>query len=543
MCKHPISLKNPSIAWNILNDSLNILVPCNTCSDCENKKRLDWQIRVYYEYLRCRKIGGFTLFMTLTYNDDKLPLAYVDKSGHAKVTPRHRKTYLSYLDSVHNRQVMVHEDHSIVEKDRVMSCFSADDIQRFTENSKDAFRRRGEKMGYMITSEYGHYEPYTDKHNRPVCGTSRPHYHCLFFFDGAVKPTTARKILAEHWLDYGVIDFTNRKDVIVNPSEDGVVSGPGAIGYVCKYLQKSRDNAEALRKHLLLDPGQLDRKELKRLNRAFAPFHKQSYGLGLYILEATPEELLAKGKCKFPLYVSDHGKPEVRMCSVPLPQYIERKLFCLPQSETPNRSYILNDAGVNLKASQLYDRRQDLIQEINDFIEHYNDKVDSQLLAQINNQLGHKVGDPGYFLRPKDFAYEIKKNLENYSVQTLVDYTLLFQGLVNLDNVENVTNGHNVYNYLDSLTDLSEQEFIDISKLRLRKNRSTPFLLDHQKYSYYSSRKIFIPELERAIKLYSAYSVALAYLGEAYVQEKIQREKSSELYHYKNLYSLRKKIC
>lgn len=510
MCKNPISLRNPSIAWNILQDTLNITVPCNHCLDCEGKKRMDWQVRVYYENLRVKSLGGYALFVTLTYHDDKLPLAYVDKSGHASVTPRHRKEYMSYLTSIHTREVRVTETDEIL-PDMVMSCFSKADVQKFTENCKDAYRRRGEKFGYFITSEYGKYEDYVDYHGRPCTGTSRPHYHGLLFYDGTISVQEAKRVIEDHWSEFGIVSYGDKRGDISTNS--GIVSGYGAIGYVCKYLQKSRDNAEQLRQHLLLSDKRWLMQDVKKLNRNFAPFNTQSYGLGLYILERTPQDLLAKGKCYFPMYdKTSKGKKTVKLEVVDLPLYIERKLFCLPQKDTPNRAYIYNEQGVQLKAQRALDHRNQLIHDITDLLDNTNQVISKNVLDNINSALGRQLGDPGYYLRPKDFADDLKRSLQNYSVKSLVDYLLLFHGMVDLRNVSEPLNDqtdHYVQYYLDYLPSIQDTLFKQISAIKLRKDRSSPFKLSDKTEKAYKRNRIYIAPLEKALELYGVYTTVI----------------------------------
>lgn len=535
MCKHPISLRNPSVAWNLLQDTIDIMVPCGHCQDCETQKRLDWQVRVWYEYLRCHKIGGFVLFVTLTYNDGKLPLAYVNKSGRASVKPRHRKEYHTYLDSVHNRQLIVHETDEVI-PDQVMSCFSREDLQRFTENCKDSYRRRGEKFGYFITSEYGKYEPYIDDHGRPVCGTSRPHYHCLFFFDGSISVQEAKKVIEDHWSEYGFVAYGDKRGDI--STESGIVSGPGAIGYVCKYLQKSRDNAEQLRQHLLINSEAWLHKDLRKLNRNFMPFNTQSYGIGLYILEATPEELLAQGKTYFPMYdKNSKGRKIIKLELLDLPLYIYRKRFCLPQSETPNRAYILNEEGLELKAQKMLTHRDELISEITDMLDHPSQYITPNLLQQINRELGRSLGEPGYYFRPKDYANDIKRKLLNYSVKSLVDYLLLFQGMADLDKLNEPLNEKNdeyIQYYKEYLPSIQSEVFKDLAKIKYRKDRSSPYKLTDQTHKVYHAKRIYIAPLEQALKLYGAYNQAVSYGQSAYKDQKLSDELRNEDIYWRN---------
>lgn len=568
MCKRPISLRNPSTAWNYLNDTVHITVPCGHCSDCENKSRFDWQVRVYYEYLRCHDIGGFTVYATMTYDDQHLPLAYVDKSGRAKVKPRHREKYLSEFPVV--LQNLLQDDpfavwdadtlttrsllSSEIEPDTVMSCFSKADCQRFAKNVDSACGRRGEKFGYMISSEYGHYEPYIDHHGRQCIGSSRPHYHGLFFFDGSITPKQARKILEDHWKEFGTIEIGGKNQPY---DQHGIVCGAGAIGYVCKYIQKSRDNAEALRKHLLIHSDSWLSIDQKRLNRNFSAFHIQSYGLGLYCLDVTEESLLKKGKTKFPMYDPDNNK-KVCIVTVDLPTYLERKKFCFPQKEVPNRAYIYNSEGVRMRSERLKEHRDALVHEIKDFLELPQDYITNpDLLKHINHNLGRRTclatrrkcnrpldetlkDQPAPFLRPRDFANAILKALDTFTVENMVDYALLFQGLIDTYKLEKVKNGQYVYldhtNLALILKSIDDNSFLDYSVYRLTKDRSIPYSLDKQKTDYYSKLRLYIPELEKALRLYSAYTTVLASGLECATQDKIAKVKRKELYYLKSLY-------
>lgn len=565
MCKRPISLRNPSTAWNYLNDAVNISVPCGCCSDCENKSRFEWQVRVYYEYLRCHDIGGFTIYATFTYDDEHLPLAYVDRSGRARVDPRRRKKYFVELPQTLRKlleddpKAIYDEDNSWIKsietdeivEDTVMSCFNKADIQKFTKQVDDVCRIRGEKFGYMVTSEYGHYGKYIDHHGRPQIGTSRPHYHGLFFFDGNITPKEASEILRSHWQNLGMIEIGGEKQ---DPNEYGVVNGAGAIGYVCKYLQKSRDNAESLRKHLLLSKdGWLD-VDKKRLNRNFSSFHTQSYGLGLYCLVDTPDDLLHRGKTKYPMY--DEDGHTVKMMVVDLPLYLERKLFCFPQKEVPNRSYIYNSDGVRLRSERLKEHRDKLVESINDFLQFPDQYITSPaVLRHISHALGKRTKlprgdfdkekiDPGY-LRPRDFALDIRKALDTFTVENMVDYALLFQGLVDTVKLDYSKNDHNVQlaisqnSILSTLRYLDFDGFINAASYRYTKDRSRPYSLNPAKEAYFNNFRFFIPQLEKALTLYHAYIITISKNEEFAIVDKINRENRNKHIYTKELYYLK----
>lgn len=93
--------------------------PCGKCVNCRARSRQEWVFRLRMEYKSC----DFGLFVTLTYDDDHLP-----------------------LDGV-----------------------SVRDVQLFLKRLRKSFNSR--VLRYFIVSEYG------DDRN-----TARPHYHALLFF-------------------------------------------------------------------------------------------------------------------------------------------------------------------------------------------------------------------------------------------------------------------------------------------------------------------------------------------------------------------------
>lgn len=105
-CPHPITLKSGQV------------VPCGKCPVCKANDRQEWVFRLKQE---C-KYSPFTLFFTLTYDDDHIPPGY----------------------NVCKRDVQLF-------------------LKRFRKNFKS------KEIRYYIVSEYGDH-------------TYRPHYHGIFFF-------------------------------------------------------------------------------------------------------------------------------------------------------------------------------------------------------------------------------------------------------------------------------------------------------------------------------------------------------------------------
>lgn len=515
MCKKPLSLKNPCKHFDVGSDRVMITVPCNHCSDCNNNKRFQWQVRVYYEYLKHHDFGGFTLFMTLTYNDahlphvtiKKLPQIQYDEFGRAKTKSLERIDFQTGEVNI-EREVL---DYSFC-RERI-SCFNKHHLQQFTKNVKQELRDHhpGVSMQYFISSEYGDDKLYVDRHGNEKIGTHRPHYHCLFFFSSGINIEVAKEILSRHWKGkkFGHVDFTSRPGVV---TDRGKVDGPGAIGYVCKYVQKDFNNDKILRQHLEhFVPNLAEDFNLPTSAHDVLPFNMQSQGMGMYIVEYTNKNypgLIEKGKCKFPMY--QDGSKRVSFEVIDLPQYVERKEFCLPQSVTPNRAYIYSERGKAMLVNRMLRRREDLVEQIETLLRDYNSMIEPQLLKVINLKSNRN------YLRAKDFIDDIKSNLEGYSIRQLVDYSLLCK------NYLSDTNGHYVNDVLSS--ELSVSQFVSLLNFRLVKDRSIDRCISSKKSVFDEAlrNRNFVNRLERALQLYQFYQFSLAEIEELAIQKKIE---------------------
>lgn len=106
-CKNPIYIKKT-----------NLLVPCGKCLICRRKYQLSWVVRLQHEYLSSDRKS---LFLTLSYNDNNLPL-----------------------------------NNTLVKKD----------VQDFLKRLRKFYS--GVKIKYFAVGEYG-------------SKTMRPHYHIIIF--------------------------------------------------------------------------------------------------------------------------------------------------------------------------------------------------------------------------------------------------------------------------------------------------------------------------------------------------------------------------
>lgn len=115
--------------------------PCGKCVNCRARSRQEWIFRLRMEY----QASDFGLFVTLTYDDDKLP-----------------------FDGVCVR-----------------------DVQLFLKRLRKNFDSK--TLRYFIVSEYGDH-------------TQRPHYHGLLFFNNIDRSPAIYDIIEKSWAN-GFVQF------------------------------------------------------------------------------------------------------------------------------------------------------------------------------------------------------------------------------------------------------------------------------------------------------------------------------------------------
>lgn len=130
MCLTPIRLKNPSYRGRTGEYFYNTL-PCGHCAECLSMRIEDWIIRLKEEL----RVSKYSIFLTLTYNDDNLP------------------------------------EHNLPSKK---------DVQLFHRY----LRRKGIKFKYFIVSENGEQ-------------FNRIHYHGIYFINAYIEDLYS--ILANTW--------------------------------------------------------------------------------------------------------------------------------------------------------------------------------------------------------------------------------------------------------------------------------------------------------------------------------------------------------
>lgn len=206
-----------------------IFVPCGKCVPCQNTKRSALSLKLRLEEYNSK----FCYFLTLTFNDDNVPLFNVawDKlnNGIVRICPfteRLRKdSYISdfcdemyngsveFFDSIdyYNSFVANYENqynkHCIYGHGQIALLYYRD-IQLFLKRIRKFIQKEyGEKIRYYVIGEYG-------------TKSLRPHWHLLLFFNSSAlsqafedcenvgttqRPCECPKFLCPFW-EYGIID-------------------------------------------------------------------------------------------------------------------------------------------------------------------------------------------------------------------------------------------------------------------------------------------------------------------------------------------------
>lgn len=323
---------------------INISKP-DTWQDRENKRN-EWLFRTYWQCEETINRGGYVLFDTLSYDDAHLPHIndYFGKY-HFKFWNIDSKTL-----------------ENVVLKDN-FSCFSHEDYRLFIVQLREELKRLGfnpqDNLKYFVSCEYGSDAIYRDDKGRIRKGTSRPHYHILFFVtDPELSPITLSQLINKCWHRGRTdgIDYKDTKYVLNHVFEANDLRKDNkkvrkVCNYVAKYVNKDGDWKKLIVNRLkrvfdelfaevYVNPrtGKEEheytvwykdpvlKKKFKKLVREIDVFHRQSQGFGLYALEAQDddelENMLVTGMMSMPDDVKGrHGKHII------MPIYYQHKLF------------------------------------------------------------------------------------------------------------------------------------------------------------------------------------------------------------------------
>lgn len=285
-CLTPVTILNPSKRFNARADKYAFEVPCGNCLSCKQSIQDEWFVRSYFQTQETDRLGGASYMFTLTYNDTSLP------------------TFSQF--------VTIPELQS-------QSCFCKDDVITFLDTLRHSLRiKHSIHFKYFLCSEYGD-------------NTRRPHYHLVLHLDKIIMPSVLRKHVQRSWSHGFIFMSKNRK------SGSYVIDGHYASYYVSKYVTKDANfyDLHALKKYM-------DDKVIRKHIKPYCPFHLQSHGYGLSLLDIVKDNLIH--------YTQDGIRVGTREQLYNVPRYILNKL--LYSYRTDGTRY-LNDFGIRFKQQQV----------------------------------------------------------------------------------------------------------------------------------------------------------------------------------------------
>ena len=348
MCVNPIRIKNPRLDFDINNDRIFFDVPCGHCVECVQKKIIDWQNRMFFQWIYGEKTGGCSYFLTLTYAPKFVPKFYpVRYEKNRSISLKTRfivRRYSSRLGEIskisketRKKMTMILYNHQssfefFRKQKPIVSrmCFSHRDVQLFFKRLRIQLQRAGIniRFKYFLASEYG--ENFT----------KRPHYHIILFFDKKIDGNTLRSALEHAWSvgdeQIGWICLGGKE------TQDKPITHRTALNYTAKYIAKDSYSISYLTK---LKKAGFKSKDYREFN----PFILASNGLGIGLLQM-PE-----------MFNFDNGTMSVphedRFQSVPMSLYYIRKLYYNVEFRNGNPCYVINDSGI-ARNLRLYEVRK-----------------------------------------------------------------------------------------------------------------------------------------------------------------------------------------
>lgn len=265
-------------------DPLTFSVPCGKCEGCRNDQRSEWYLRSYGQFLETKAKDGFTLFFTLTYNNDCLPT-------FGKVLPKGTGIFSGFPELYNT------------------PCFNKHDVLKFLWKLKKSLKKQYgyDGMRHIITSEYGEKK-------------GRCHYHALLFFPNAHSKTNKSfnvyniyKLVADKW-SFGFIGprrFEWQQCLVKNHFAQKYVSK-----YVCKDL--SFFEHHKVLNEIINDPLYYE------MVKPYLPKHWQSHHFGEYLAHIIiSNNVVAQS-------IRDGFHIPFTLETVKLPRYVVTKLLSVP---------------------------------------------------------------------------------------------------------------------------------------------------------------------------------------------------------------------
>lgn len=411
MCLNPISVINPSKYVSLsYKDRYLLQVPCGTCAECQTTLSNQWNYRTYYEFTDCIGSGGFVYYDTLSYDAQSLP---------------HIKDHFNDL-ATNN-----------------FSCFNKKHITNFLKRLRiNVERKRGVKLRYFITSEYGHDANYIDHRGRVRKGTNRPHYHLLAFVYGKIAPLEFSREVATAWT-YGRTDgqpyrpsgYVTMHNVIATKTPANILR---TSSYISKYVQKSCEFKETIDKRIAavmmcyaqrFAPNKEDEwlsspaayRIRRKISSMVSQFHRQSLHYGETALgEMDIAQVFRDGYLLMPSAKTINVK-------VAIPTYYKRKLFYRLVEIDGCKSWQLNDLGRRYQSTRERYNIQRLQSQMECVcIEHHLNFDCARLARYVYRDRGRiKASSPSECIEQK------LQQLDLFNYVTMTDKeNLCFRGLV-----------------------------------------------------------------------------------------------------------------
>lgn len=340
------------------------IVRCGKCRECRQAKSLSWKVRNYFEAKRIQRLGGFMVYVTLTYNNDNVP----------KFSP------MEYLLSRETSEFPLHFDvdkfkDAHISACREYLCFRHSDLQKYLKAIRSQFVRDGfGDIRYFFASEFGGDYDYMDDYGHRRHATHRPHYHGLFFVNESPDNfERVRDVIASKW-HYGDVTFTQDPNDSTAPfglvklkgiSDTALSDFLSPAMYVAKYVGKETYDPYLYRLKITCDNllsavdttpifSNMDLSSVRSFfDRSTSPrvFASVNFG-GDVVNDPKSQEYLESSRCVVPLY--DKESHTIVDKVVPLPKNVIRKRDFVCQSEehldkygnpVTRYRYVLNDDG------------------------------------------------------------------------------------------------------------------------------------------------------------------------------------------------------
>lgn len=322
-------------------------VPCGHCAECQSLMQDSWFVRAYDEYCSNASLGGRTLFLTFTYDEDNVSWFYDDDDAP------------------------------------LFRCFDHTDKNRFLNSFRKDLERHGftKTFKYFWCSEMGKNS------------TQRPHYHVLLYL-----PLDVWNYVSNHgrYSELRILRYFKRfwKHGFLTKGEGGLcVNGVAGVKYVAKYVTKDMLDSVSDAIRLYIGKGEReDWKERKAKISCYLPKHFQSIGFGAGLCRYFDGVELCSSKiadiCKNGVIFVNDGKTQ----HIPFPRYVLNKVF---YNRRLDNTLELNELGLCWQYDTLSSRIDDKIKKYKTILNYNLD-----ILKNVDNPFCDDLCTPAFALLP-----------------------------------------------------------------------------------------------------------------------------------------------